>query len=705
MSEEKRKRARALQLQLTLSAEIGGDTSRSSMQERVEAAKAGTLEPSQRSLEGAAEMNQRTEDQITISKFGGVPGGVMAKGLQGLPFVGEFVDEGFNALDPGRGDNLRALQASMDREYPKTSLAAEVGGGILGSAPLAIGAAGNAMNAATRTARVLRGTSIGGAAGAAEGAAQEAGRANDGDRVEGAGRGALVGGGLGMLLGSFSPLVGEGVEALAKRVKRLDVGKIAEEFGLSAPAARTVKEALANDDLDIALARLGDLGDDAMLADSGPATNQLLNAASATGGEALRFTREAVGERSERLGRRLPQRLNEILGEPVGTRQAARNIARETASGRGAAFDTAFSQPIDYAGAGRKIEAVLDRVPQATMQTAIREANEAMTESGRRNLQILADVAEDGSVSFREMPNVEQLHNIKIALDGVARESVDNFGRPTAQGVRAGRLARDLRDAIKESVPSYKEALKRGGDKIQQDNALDMGRKLLFRRTTVEDVRDLVSQGLSDESRAAARKGIRAAIEDTLSNVRRTISDPDIDAREAMQAVKEMSSRANRSKLRLILGDTKAKALMDELDRSATALALRGAVARNSDTAIRQSVQGQVQAEATPGLVRRTLGRGGNPLEAAQTITEEIAGIDPRSMSRTEKAIFDEIARALTSIQGADASRALFAVRKALDGQPIKDAEAALIGRVVSGGSAASLGQVGLQGQERLQSR
>jgi hypothetical protein len=271
--------------------------------------------------------------------------------------------------------------------------------------------------------------------------------------------------------------------------------------------------------------------------------------------------------------------------------------------------------------------------------------------------------------------------------------------------LRAGRLARDLRSAVGEAVPDYLRALKVGGDKIQRDNALDMGRKLLFKRTTVEDVRDLVSQGLSSESREAARQGIRAAIEDTLSNVRRTISDPDIDAREAMQAVKELSSRANRSKLRLILGDTKAKDLLDELDRSATALALRAAVARNSDTAIRQSIQGQVAAEATPGLVRRTLGRGGNPLDAAQTITEEIAGIDPRTMSNAEKAIFDEIATALTRIRGPEAQRALFAVRKALEGQPIKDAEAEIIGRLIGGGVAATGGQAGLQGQERLQRR
>lgn len=707
MSEEKRKRARALQLQLTLSATMGGESEpqRLGMRERVEAAKAGTLQADPETLDRAAALNQRTEDQITLSQMGGATGGLIAKGVQGLPIIGEFVDEAFNAINPGQGDRLRALQGATEREFPKSSLAAEIGGGIVGSIPAAVAGTGAAMQAATRAGRVLRGAALGGAAGVAEGGIAGAGRANDGDRVGGALTGAAVGGTFGTVLGGVAPLVGEGVASLAKRIKRLDVTAIADEFGVSAPAARTIKQALLNDDLDTAVARLGELGDDAFLADAGPATGQLLNAASSTGGRSLRVTREAVTERSERLGQRLPQKLDDILGKPQGVRSVAREISTSTAPARKAAFDTAFSQPIDYAGPGRKIEGVLERIPPSTMQTAIREANEAMAEAGERNLQILADIAPDGSVSFRELPNVRQLHEMKIALDNVAREASDQFGRPTAQGLRAGRLARDLRGAIGDAVPDYLKALKIGGDKIQRDNALDMGRKLLFKRTTVEDVRDMVSQGLSQESREAARQGIRAAIEDTLSNVRRTISDPDIDAREAMQAVKELSSRANRSKLRLVLGDTKAKALLDELDRSATALTLRAAVARNSDTAIRQSIQGQVTAEATPSLLRRTLGRGGNPLEAAQTITEEIAGIDPRSMSGREKAIFDEIADALTRVRGPDAQRALFSVRKALAGQPIKDAEAQLIGRAVAGAAAGSLGQVGLQSLERLQAR
>lgn len=659
------------------------------MKRRAEAAKAGTLEASPESLAGAEEMNRKAEAAMTLAQYPSFAGPV-AKAVQGIPFAGEWVDEAFDKINPGAGERARQLQGAYDELHPVASTAAEVTGGVVGSIPLVLSGLGVAGQALTRTGAVLRGAGLGAFGGATEGAVAGAGRSEPGQRIEGAVTGGAIGLGLGAALGGIAPLVGEGVQALSKRIKKLDVRSIADEFGISAPAARTVKEALVNDDLDTAVARIGQLGDDAMLADSGPATGQLLNAASATGGQALKVTREAVEDRSQQIGQRLPGKLDAILGKPKGVKTAAREIAKSTQPARSAAYDTAYDQAIDYSTAGRQIEDVLDRVPPNTMMGAISEANDAMTEAGTRNLQIMAEIGEDGSVVFREMPNVQQLDKIKQALDTIGREAVDQFGRPTAQGNRARRLARDLRDAISNAVPAYKRALRIGGDKIQQDEALDIGRKLLFKNTTVEDVRDFVSGGISQEARQAARQGVRETIENTLSNVRRTITDPDIDAREAMQLVKEVSSRANKSKLRLILGAEKADALLDELDRAATALTLRAAVARNSDTAIRQSIQGQVQAETTPGLIRRTAGNMGNPLDAAKEISQTIAGIDPRTLSGEQKAIFDEIATALTQIRGPEAQKALSVVRDALNGQPIKDAEAQLIGRLVAGVGAAS---------------
>lgn len=614
---------------------------------------------------------------------------------QGLPVLGEWLDEAVGLVAPQAAKNMRATSDAMERQNPVESGALNVLGGIAYTAPLALAGAGAKTadwvgRAGSKIGRVARVAGAGAVAGGVEGAASGAGR---GEGLAGRARGAAVQGAVGAAFGAaLAPLAdaaGIGAAEIAKRFKRMDVRTIADEFGVDAASARVIKQALLNDDLDAAATRLGQLGDDAMLADAGPATQALLDAASKTGGKALATTRDAVESRAATFGQRLPGKLDTILGVSVkGVKTTAREISQGTAAVRGAAYDKAYSTAINYADdAGRKIEGVFARIPSDTLNAAIKEANEAMQAEGIQNLQIMARIGKDGKVTFSEMPNVRQLDEIKKALGTVAKAGVDQFGRPTAQGLRAKRLAGELRDAITEAVPAYRTALKLGGDKLQRDEALDLGKRLLFKNVTVEDVRDFTKSGLSVEAREAAAQGLRDTIETNLSNVRRTITDPNVDAREAMQLVKELSSRANITKVRMVLGPAKANALIEELDKQATALLLRGAVARNSDTAIRGAIKGQIDAETTPGLIRRTIGNAGNPLDAGKELTQAAAGIDARSISNQQQEVYAQIADALTRMRGPDAQRALAAVRNAMAGQPMKDEEARLIGRMVGTGA------------------
>jgi hypothetical protein len=680
----------------------GASPAKPTAADRIAAAKSGTLEAAPESLRRAAEADQIAEDQMRLGSAGPA-GGIAVKAAQGLPFVGEWIDEGLNALDPGRGDRMRDIQGAMDRQHPRTAIASQIGGGILGSIPLAVGAVGAAGQAATRFGQAATGAALGASGGAAEGALAGAGAANDGDRIAGAKRGAAIGGGLGFALGGIAPAIGEGVTALAKRVKRLDVRTIANELGVSPAAARMVKSALVDDDLDAAVLALSKQGDNAMLGDAGMGSAAMLDAAAQTGGKALRVADSRVQERATQAGVRLSQKLDNILGPADGVKAAARDISQRTAKTRQALYDRAYSAPIDYSGPGRKIEEVLSRVPDRTLRAAIDEANEAMKAAGVQNRQIMAEIAEDGTVAFREMPNVQQLDELKKALGAVARTETDQFGRLTAAGIRAQKLAGELRDAVSDAVPVYRNAVKAGGDKIAEDQALDLGRRILSSKTKFEDAREIM-QGASLEAKAAARRGMREQIEDTLSNVRRTITDPNVDAREAMSLVKEMSSRANMKKARLILG-TGAKALFDELEQAEAALALRAAMARNSATAIRTQIQRTARDEVAPGVVRSTAGKLGNPLDAAQSITETLFGIDPQSMNEAERKMMAEIADALTGIRGQDAQRALSVVKAALEGQPMKDADAQLIGKLVSGSAAGGGYQAATQPQRMAQPR
>lgn len=661
---------------------------------RIQAARAGTLDLSPDAAARVASADQTAEDRMILSRGRDVAGGMVAKAAQGIPFAGEWLDEGLDYISPGRGENLRKIQGAMDRQYPKTSVASEIGGGIVASIPLAVGAVGTAAKAASTVGKIARGVGLGIAAGGSEGAIAGAGRQND-DRLSGAILGGAVGAGFGGIVGALAPLVGKGATSIAKRVKRLDVSDIAEQFGVSKPAARVIKSYLQNDDLAGAATTMRKLGDDAMLADAGPATAQLLDTASETGGEALRVARGAVDARANNVGRAVGQKLDNILGPADGIKASQRKVAQRTAAARTAAYDRAWATPIDYAtgGKGERVLSALKRVPRRYLEPAIARANDRAQMQGQEGFkQIMASIADDGTVTFSELPNVRQLHEIKVALDDIVRDGTDKItGKRSADAVDAMGVANTLRDAIKEASPAYARASKLGGDKIAEEQALLIGKNLLKKGTTAEDVAEAM-RGASMEARAAARRGLRESIEDTLANVKRTITDPNTDAREAMHLVKEMSSRANMKKVRMVLGD-KAKPLFDELEKAEAALALRAAMARNSATAVRTAGREAIQSEIQPGLTRRTLGKSGGLTSAGQELTEALAAIDPKSMSQRERAFMAEIAKALTGKRGPEARKALVAVRRAMKGQPLKNEQAKAIGDMFAGG----LGSLGYQ--------
>jgi len=236
--------------------------------DRIAAARAGTLEASPESLERASASDQRAEDRMTIAGTGGYGAGLTAKAVEGIPFVGKWVDEGFDRLDPGRGERLRNLQDAMDRENPKASLAAEIGGGILGSIPLAAAGAPAIIAAGPKAPamRAAAGVVTGAVAGGVEGGISGYG---DGttpeERAANAKLYGAFGAGAGGVLGGALPLASDFFQSLARRWKGEDLSLISKEFGVSRDAAKVLKTAFANNDQNAAN-RILRAGDEAALA-------------------------------------------------------------------------------------------------------------------------------------------------------------------------------------------------------------------------------------------------------------------------------------------------------------------------------------------------------------------------------------------------------------------------------------------------------
>jgi hypothetical protein len=677
------------------------DIRREQMRANIAAAKAGASRVSPDAAQRAGAADQIAKDQMTLS---GAPAALryLDKFNQGVPFFGQWTDELTGLISPQAAEQQRAVREAMDRQNPVSSAAAQMAGGLVGGAAM-LGLAGPAVAApATLGGQVIGGIAGGTALGAAEGFASGTGRGQPGNRVATGLRDAGLGAAFGGALGAVAPVAAKGFSWLWQNMRGRDVSAIMRELDIDRPAALTIRNALMYEDPALAQQALQRAGKGAMLADAGPALGQQLDNAMANSPQALATARKAIGERLDDTALRLNNMLDMAFGKPEGAKAAARGITQRTAAQRDAAFKSAFAAPINYADdTGRAVEDVLDRLPPNILNKAVAKANEAMRFEGRKNMQIMATISPDGSkVTFQSMPNVEQLHQIKMALGELAEAGKDALGRMTPDGRLYSNMARTVRDAIVDATGGqggvYSRAMKLGGDKIAEQNAFDLGRRALSPAVTREEFADAL---VSQEAKLAAARGLRTSIDETLANVKAAFTDPNVDVRAAAKLVRDMSSPAVRQKVSAILGDKRAAVVFRALDEGAAAFEARAAVATNSKTAPRLAGEAAMNVATQPGIATRAM--RGEVMQAAKQTAQGLAGVGDEALLALKQGQWDQVAQALTSIRGPAAAKALTMVRAAMAGQPMKSGQAAFIGRILSGGLALGGYQ---SGTRRLQS-
>lgn len=617
----------------------------------------------------------------------------LTKLVEGTPAVGSYLDELIGAFaGPEATQGVRALSSAMEETRPGQSLGLNLGGAALGTAatlaatPARIATALVPSTSARMLPSMGKAALTSGLLGATEGAIYGAGQGEGAGRAETAGTGALFGGLLGGALGGAAPLVAAGAENVAGIFRRSDVAKIATDLGISREAATVIKNTFdQGGDIAAARAAVQRAGSEGMLADAGFAAQALLDASAATGGRAGQVAREAVEGRMTRTGEALDATLDATLGTaPLGPRTAVNAIAERTAPARTEAYGLAYQTPINYAAPqGRKIEEVLGRVAPDDLIAGIVEANKEMRSRGMVNQQIMAVLDANGNVEFlREMPNVQQLDEVKKALQKIAYDNTDDFGRLTGTGQRYARLAGELRDAVGDAVPDYRTAVSIGGDKLAEERAFMLGRDLLSARTEIEDIGFELGKNPSAAQVEAAKSGLRSQIAKVLGDVRAVPSDMNLDAREVVKAVTDMSSSNARAKIRALMG-AEADALLKQVDEAAQSAVVRTALATNSKTAIRGNIKQTVQEMTTPGVLGQAM--AGEPINSSKALIQAITGQTEEFTAQQRQRIFEDIAKALTEKRGNTALAALDYLEQAMRGQPLTAAQNEFLARQIAG--------------------
>ncbi len=550
---------------------------------------------------------------------------------------------GINALIPGAGtmgqrydygrEYSRAMLDAAGRDHP----VAQIAGNVVGGATLA------AALPSPQTTGGLWGQALSsGKAAAAYGAASGFGTGEGGlaNRAQSAGVGGVVGGVIGAATPVMAQLAQKAWRAGADVVGRYRTGaQVGKSLGIDPRSGRVLTDLVGMEDPAAMQAALAKAGPNAMLADAGPTLSGSLDAAIQSPGQASRI---ALGRINDRAGTSLTNinaALDSTMGTPLGVETARGAVRTGTASARAAAYDAAYAQPIDYSGAGTALEALQGRLPG----DAVAYANKLMQLRGEKSPQIMASIAQDGSVTFKTLPDVRQWDYIKQALDHMA-ESGDGagaLGGQTRMGAAYKSLARDVRDALAGAVPEYSTALSTAADAITRSQGIKFGATVLKPGTTREEVRAAL-KGATKPEIDAIRQGVRSQIDDIIANVRAVPSDPNIDARGAQAAMANMTSKAAQTKLEMLLG-TDFPVVQKQLDEAAAALGLRANVATNSKTAARTAFGELIANSVRPGPLRT-----GRPLEAAKGAAATMMGASKTAIDRLSADAKAQVADVLT---------------------------------------------------------
>jgi hypothetical protein len=603
---------------------------------------------------------------------GGDESAAIGRGIvNGIPVVGPYLLGGLNrtaaavrTLQNGTSfpDEMKNVQGFSDQtaaQNPKSTLAGEIGGGIVGTAPL-IAAAPAAFGvgagglAARSGASALSGALLNGADSAVR---------NEGDLPS-----VYKAGGVGFALGGLSPVAGMAVGKGANYLAEALASRATPVPGLGNAAATLAGQDLqASGGRQAVVDRLGNLGPDALLLDASPSFQ-----GRAQGLAVQPETRQAITAplvaRNQGTNARLIEALDQAAG-PAPVPSQIEGQFQAIREGAGPLYEKALENapPVDTSAALAALGSQL-ATAEGPQQAALARA---------RNM--LMETLPDGSVVPKT--DARNLHNVKGALDSMIAYGDPTIGVPQGSLDRtSGAVARirgQLNNALEEQAPGYAEANQQYRAAARASDALESGKKVLAGGQNAIHPADFASDFASRpiEQQAALRLGVRG----DLDRIVGTRANDLVALRQQVMSDGDW----NRAKLAQVFGDDQAKQIFNSVDRETAFRDAYTKIVEGSQTAQRTvSAQGVAPREisagssATSGLTLSGLIAG--PAGAAGAIGLKGVNLARSAAGRaSDIARNEELAKALTTGPGPK----LDALIEALDR------------RIAANGSAESLGQ------------
>ncbi len=443
----------------------------------------------------------------TGSDKGGVVAGA-ASLLNGLPIVGPAVLDLANkagaetdSLFKGQSydDALAARRANVGASqaaHPIASGAGQVGGAIVGFAPLAA-AAPEALgltggNMLTRMAAGAASNAlIGGADSAARGESPATGA------LYGGAAGAiappvakLVGNALGATLGGSTGLIQSGLNRLGSS------GSSSGIEGISMPAAKYALKGLTSDGLDSARNALTGLGDQGMLLDTGPGARGISAGMLSPGSPEASITTNALTGRDAGSDARVMNALQTNIGPEIDPVKVASGIEEARTKATSPVYGKVFANapPVDVSGVVADIDGQL--------KTAV--GAQAKGLQFLRNNLVVSDGGVDATgatIPPTYEDNAEKLFNLRQEIDKAVGGKQPGLGLQPSAVTRADHSMMSVRGALdgalKGQVPGLAEVDGAFSHSADVQNAVENGYKNV-----------LGANGAHPDSFAQARAGM-----------------------------------------------------------------------------------------------------------------------------------------------------------------------------------------------------
>lgn len=456
---------------------------------------------------------------------------------------GSFGDRYSSALSQQSG-----MDKSFHDEHPYADTGLQVAGGMAAMAP-AIAAAPAMFGAGE--GGVFANSLVSAGTGALTGGA-DAGVRSDFDpsaMLEGV----KWGGGLGLAGPSVGQAIGKGVSALTNRI------------GGPSQAQRLLAEAADADGIQDLHGKLSQMGPDAMPMDLGPNLQAQAEVLAGTPGKAQETVRSAITDRQAGAGQRITSALNDTLGESVDTSALAEDIIARRSAAAKPLYDAAYAKPVPFT---KELEGLLSR---PMVRSALKKAQGLAADEGIPSHQWFANIADDGKMTIKNVPDVRQLDLTKRALDDIISSSISSGKNNEA---RIYMQQRDLLTGmVDKAVPEYAQARKAYSGPSAVLNALEDGRSIFKNQMTPNEIRtNLMKMG--DAEREAYIQGGRAAVSDTMGTARN----------DALAARQLFDRGYNREKLGMLVGDDKSQGLISALEAEKAFTQSRDYVTGNSRT-------------------------------------------------------------------------------------------------------------------------